>query len=211
MKLNSAVSAVITGGASGLGLATARRLAAHGVKVAIFDFNEQAGEAVAKELGGVFCKVDVTNEEQVDAGFAAVGIRQPSIRVVTDVLDLDISLQGGDFVRADLLQYPRDKRPGSPPVRLFGTQEPDYSVARSGLRALNGRPEPTHLATFTSTANEFRLAPGAGAEVGGGSALLGGSCGQGVVPGHGWGLRSSEMWGDSLRRSRCGSTDRRSR
>jgi YidC/Oxa1 family membrane protein insertase len=86
---------------------------------------------------------------------------QPSVRVVTDVLDLDISLQGGDFVRADLLEYPRDKRPGSPPVRLFGTQEPDYSVARSGLRALNGRPEPTHLAVFTSTAREFRMAPGA--------------------------------------------------
>jgi YidC/Oxa1 family membrane protein insertase len=83
------------------------------------------------------------------------------VRVVTDVLDLDISLQGGDFVRADLLQYPRDKRPGSPPVRLFGTQEPDYSVARSGLRALNGRPEPNHLAVFTSTAQEFRMAPGA--------------------------------------------------
>ena len=83
---------------------------------------------------------------------APVATGQPSIRVVTDVLDLDISLQGGDFVRADLLQYPRDKRPGSPPVRLFGTQEPDYSVARTGLRALNGRPEPTHLASFTSTA-----------------------------------------------------------
>ena len=86
---------------------------------------------------------------------------QPSIRVVTDVLDLDVSLQGGDFVRGDLLQYPRDKRPGSPPVRLFGTQEPDFAVARSGLRVLGGRPEPTHLATFTATANEFRLAPGA--------------------------------------------------
>ena len=100
-----------------------------------------------------------TTDPTAPAGPVATG--QPSIRVVTDVLDLDISLQGGDFVRADLVQYPRDKRPGSPPVRLFGTQEPDYSVARSGLRVLNGRPEPTHLATFTSTANEFRLAPGA--------------------------------------------------
>jgi YidC/Oxa1 family membrane protein insertase len=98
-----------------------------------------------------------------DPGVPAVAAPaiQSSVRVVTDVLDLDISLQGGDFVRADLLQYPRDKRPGSPPVRLFGTQEPDYSVARSGLRALNGRPEPTHLAVFTSTAQEFRMAPGA--------------------------------------------------
>ncbi len=70
MKLDSSISAVVTGGASGLGAATARRLAKHGVKVAIFDFNEAAGEAIAKELGGVFCKVDVTSEEQVDAAFA---------------------------------------------------------------------------------------------------------------------------------------------
>jgi NAD(P)-dependent dehydrogenase (short-subunit alcohol dehydrogenase family) len=70
MKLNSSISAVVTGGASGLGAATARRLASHGVKVAVFDFNEDKGEAIAKELGGVFCKVDVTSEEQVDAAFA---------------------------------------------------------------------------------------------------------------------------------------------
>ena len=70
MKLDSSVAAVVTGGASGLGAATSRALAAHGVKVAIFDFNEEKGEAIAKEIGGVFCKVDVTSDEQVDAGFA---------------------------------------------------------------------------------------------------------------------------------------------
>ena len=70
MELNSSVAAVITGGASGLGEATARALAAQGVKVAIFDMNEAKGEAVAKEIGGVFCKVNVTSEEDVDAGFA---------------------------------------------------------------------------------------------------------------------------------------------
>ena len=70
MKLSSDISAVITGGASGLGAATARRLAGHGVKVALFDLNETAGEALAQELGGVFCKADVTNEAQVDAAFA---------------------------------------------------------------------------------------------------------------------------------------------
>ncbi len=69
MKLQG-VSAVITGGASGLGAATARLLASHGVKVAIFDMNAEKGEAVAAELGGVFCNVNVTNEESVDAGFA---------------------------------------------------------------------------------------------------------------------------------------------
>jgi len=70
MELNASVAAVVTGGASGLGEATARALAARGVKVAIFDLNEGKGEAVAAELGGVFCKVNVTSEEEVDAGFA---------------------------------------------------------------------------------------------------------------------------------------------
>ncbi|MBL8557409.1 MAG: SDR family NAD(P)-dependent oxidoreductase [Hyphomonadaceae bacterium] len=70
MKLDSSISAVITGGASGLGAATARALAAQGVKVALFDLNEEKGEALAKELGGVFCKVNVTDEASVDAGFA---------------------------------------------------------------------------------------------------------------------------------------------
>jgi len=70
MKLDSSVSAVITGGASGLGAATARALAAKGVKVAIFDLQAEKGEAIAKELGGVFCEVNVTDDASVDAGFA---------------------------------------------------------------------------------------------------------------------------------------------
>ena len=70
MKLDSSVAAVVTGGASGLGEATVRKLAEHGVKVAIFDMNEEKGEAVAKSVGGVFCKCNVTSEEDVDAAFA---------------------------------------------------------------------------------------------------------------------------------------------
>ncbi len=70
MELNSSVAAVVTGGASGLGEATVRALAEKGVKVAIFDMNEAKGEAVAKDVGGVFCKCNVTSEEEVDAAFA---------------------------------------------------------------------------------------------------------------------------------------------
>lgn len=70
MKLDNTVSAVITGGASGLGLATATALAAQGVKVALFDLNEEAGPAKAQELNGVFCNVNVADEESVEAGFA---------------------------------------------------------------------------------------------------------------------------------------------
>ncbi|MBE7218907.1 MAG: SDR family oxidoreductase [Caulobacteraceae bacterium] len=71
MKLDSTVSAVVTGGASGLGAATARALAARGVKVAVFDMNAEAGQAIAGEIGGVFAAVDVTNDASVDAGFEA--------------------------------------------------------------------------------------------------------------------------------------------
>jgi NAD(P)-dependent dehydrogenase (short-subunit alcohol dehydrogenase family) len=70
MKLESGISAVVTGGASGLGAATARALAAKGVKVAVFDLNKDKGEAIAAEIGGVFCEVNVTSEDSVDAGFA---------------------------------------------------------------------------------------------------------------------------------------------
>ena len=64
MKLENC-SAIITGGASGLGAATAEALAAQGVKVALFDLNADKGEALAAELGGIFCSVDVTDEDSV--------------------------------------------------------------------------------------------------------------------------------------------------
>ena len=69
MKIDSSTAAVVTGGASGLGRASVMALAAAGAKVAIFDLNEEAGEAVAAEVGGLFCKVDITIEDAVLAGF----------------------------------------------------------------------------------------------------------------------------------------------
>lgn len=63
------MSAVVTGGASGLGFATAKKLKEHGVKIAIFDMNKEKGEAAEKEHGFVFCDVNVTSDESVDAGF----------------------------------------------------------------------------------------------------------------------------------------------
>jgi len=70
MKIDNSIAAVVTGGASGLGEASARALAAKGARVAIFDLNEERGEAIAKNIGGTYCKVDVSDEASVDAGFA---------------------------------------------------------------------------------------------------------------------------------------------
>ena len=70
MKIEN-TCAVITGGASGLGEATARHFSANGAKVALFDLNEEAGEKVAAELGGTFHKTDVTNEDSVKASINA--------------------------------------------------------------------------------------------------------------------------------------------
>jgi NAD(P)-dependent dehydrogenase (short-subunit alcohol dehydrogenase family) len=64
------ISAVVTGGASGLGEATARELARRGAKVAIFDRDAARGQQVASDIGGIFCEVDVTSDEKVAAAFA---------------------------------------------------------------------------------------------------------------------------------------------
>jgi NAD(P)-dependent dehydrogenase (short-subunit alcohol dehydrogenase family) len=64
MDINGA-SAIVTGGASGIGAATARLLATKGAKVVIADLQADKGEALAKEIGGAFCKVDVTKTEDI--------------------------------------------------------------------------------------------------------------------------------------------------
>ena len=81
MELNG-TSAIVTGGASGLGEATARLLANRGVKVVIADLNADAGEALAKELGGAFAHTDVTNVDQVIAAIDAATTMAPLFSVV---------------------------------------------------------------------------------------------------------------------------------
>ncbi|HXS90945.1 MAG TPA: membrane protein insertase YidC [Steroidobacteraceae bacterium] len=82
-----------------------------------------------------------------------------TVRVITDVLSLDISKRGGDLERADLLKYAQVKNHPELPVRLFSPQDPRY-VAQSGLRAADKRPEPNHLALYRADADEYRLKPG---------------------------------------------------
>jgi NAD(P)-dependent dehydrogenase (short-subunit alcohol dehydrogenase family) len=61
--------AVVTGGGSGIGLASVRRLASEGAKVVVADVDAETGKAAADEVGGLFVQVDVTDEEQVSALF----------------------------------------------------------------------------------------------------------------------------------------------
>jgi NAD(P)-dependent dehydrogenase (short-subunit alcohol dehydrogenase family) len=70
MKLEGRVT-IVTGGASGLGAATAELFAASGAKVAIWDMSEAAGSALAAKLNGLFCKVDVSSQESVETALKA--------------------------------------------------------------------------------------------------------------------------------------------
>ncbi|HET9168179.1 MAG TPA: 3-oxoacyl-ACP reductase [Actinospica sp.] len=72
-------AAVITGGASGIGLATARRLAAEGAHVVIADLDETAGPKAAEEVGGLFVPTNVTDREQVEALFQTTVDRYGSL------------------------------------------------------------------------------------------------------------------------------------
>ncbi len=82
MKIDNTLTAIVTGGASGLGRASAQALADAGVKVAIFDISEEAGEAFAKEIGGVFCNVNIMDEDSVLAGFEKARAAHGQERVV---------------------------------------------------------------------------------------------------------------------------------
>src|ERR1043165_8997888 len=78
------MAAVVTGAASGLGEATARELARRGAKVAIFDRDNDRGEQVAADIGGVFCEVDVTSDDKVAEAFAKARAAHGQERVLVN-------------------------------------------------------------------------------------------------------------------------------
>ena len=123
MQLDSSLSAVITGGASGLGAATARRLASHGVKVALFDLNEAAGAALADELAGIFCRVDVTSEEQVDAGFSRARAAHGQERVLVNCAGTGnaIKTASRDKASGEIRHYPLASFDRIIQINLLGT------------------------------------------------------------------------------------------
>lgn len=114
MKLTSDISAIITGGASGLGEATARELASKGVKVGIFDMNAERGQMVADELGGVFAKVNVSDPKSVDEGLDLVRAAIGQERIMINCAGIGLGMKTasrkrdtGDINAHDIDQYIR--------------------------------------------------------------------------------------------------------
>lgn len=123
MKLDSSISAVVTGGASGLGAATARLLASRGVRVAIFDFNPVLGEAIAQEVGGIFCPVDVTREEQVDTAFEKARAVHGQERILVNCAGIGPAYKtaGRDRKTGAITHFPIDKFEQTVQVNLIGS------------------------------------------------------------------------------------------
>jgi NAD(P)-dependent dehydrogenase (short-subunit alcohol dehydrogenase family) len=116
MLITSDTAAVVTGGASGLGRASATALAAAGAKVAIFDVNAEKGEAVASEIGALFCNVNITDEQSVIDGFAKARAANGQERILVHCAQTS---RGGKTIS-------RDKETGA--FKRFSTEAYEYSV-----------------------------------------------------------------------------------
>src|SRR5262249_11774393 len=91
MQLGKDIAAVVTGGASGLGAATAMALAAKGVRVAILDLNAELGDKLAREISGTFAKCDVTSEASVDAALAAARKAHGQERILVNCAGIGVA------------------------------------------------------------------------------------------------------------------------
>src|SRR5579885_2075424 len=112
------VAAVVTGGASGLGAATAERLAREGARVTIFDMNEEAGRALAAQLGGLSFKVDVVDPasvaEALDVAQAKLGVA----RVLVNCAGIALGMK---TVGKEFKPHPLDQFRKVVEVNLIGT------------------------------------------------------------------------------------------
>lgn len=123
MKMESGVAAVVTGGASGLGEAMSRLLASQGAKVAIFDLSEDRGHALAQEIGGLFCKVDVTSDEQVDAAFSQARAAHGQERILVNCAGIANGIKTASRNKADgtTTRFPMKDFERVVQINLFGT------------------------------------------------------------------------------------------
>jgi len=112
------VAAIVTGGASGLGSATARMLAAKGAKVTIFDLNAEQGAATAAKIGGHFAAVNVADEESVSAGIAEAEARHGVARILVSCAGVAPAMR---IVNKEGLPHSLDTFRRTVEVNLIGT------------------------------------------------------------------------------------------
>ncbi len=117
------ISAVVTGAASGLGEATARALAAKGARVAVFDRDADKGARIASEIRGVFCSVDVTSDEAVDAAFAKAREAHGQERVLVNCAGVANAVKtvGRDRETKAIKPYPLHQFELAIQINLIGT------------------------------------------------------------------------------------------
>jgi NAD(P)-dependent dehydrogenase (short-subunit alcohol dehydrogenase family) len=123
MKLDSSISAIVTGGASGLGEATVRALRAYDVKVAIFDLNEKVGPVTAEKTGSLYCSVNVTDEASVDAGFAAARKANGQERILVNCAGTGVATKtaGRKKESGEITFHPLDQFNKIIQINLVGT------------------------------------------------------------------------------------------
>jgi NAD(P)-dependent dehydrogenase (short-subunit alcohol dehydrogenase family) len=162
MKLDDSISAVVTGGASGLGEAAVRALAALGVKVAIFDLNEEYGEAIARSIGGVFCKVNITSDAEVEAGFAKARSANGQERVLVNCAGGDgrpTKTASRDKKTGVLRHYPIDQFERTVQLNLVGTFRviAKSAVGMLTLEALEGGERGAIVNTASAAAEDGQV------------------------------------------------------
>jgi NAD(P)-dependent dehydrogenase (short-subunit alcohol dehydrogenase family) len=112
------LAAIVTGGASGLGAATAEKLASEGARVAIFDMNEETGRAHAAKIGGAFFKVNVTDQASVTEAIAAAEGKHGVARILVNCAGIAI---GAKTVGKEFVPHPLDQFKKVIEVNLIGT------------------------------------------------------------------------------------------
>jgi 3-oxoacyl-[acyl-carrier protein] reductase len=148
-------TAVVTGGARGIGAATARRLASEGAKVVVADFDEAAAQETADEIGGIAVRCDVTSRDDVEAAVAAAGsvdilvtcagiIRDNLLHKMTDEdwgAVIDTHLKGTFLAVRAAQRHMVEQRSGkmvlvSSTSALGNRGQTNYSAAKAGLQGM---------------------------------------------------------------------------
>lgn len=147
-------AAVVTGGASGLGEASARKLAAEGAKVAIFDLNAERGELVAKDIDGIFAQVNVTEEDSVTQGLDTASTAHGEARILVNCAGIAIgqktTSKGEAHVLADFERVIKINLIGSfncirlaatrmAALELINTEERGVIVSTASVAAYDGQ------------------------------------------------------------------------